>query len=128
MSRNLNRKVKKLPLAVVLCLFAGVDFAGEKHPINCPCEKREEKERLDRERLQRRKAEEEEKKLQAEQEENRVEQQKKRDQQIEMKKKQFYRKMNGSGSSYKPRGSEFSAKSASSLDNSGTSTCVLSFC
>ena len=49
--------------------IAGVDFAGEKHPINCPCEKREEKERLDRERLQRRKTEEDEKKLQVEQEE-----------------------------------------------------------
>ena len=127
MSRGLNRK-EKVTLTLALCLFAGVDFADDKHPINCPCEKREERERLDRERLQRRKAEEEEKKLQAEQEEKRLEQQKKRDHQIATKKKQFYKKMNGSGSSYKPGGSEFSVKSASSLDNSGRSMDVLLFC
>ena len=91
-----------------------MDFAGEKHPVNCPCQKREEKERLDRERIEKRKAEEEAKKLRAEQEERRLEQQKKVDQQIEMKKKQFYRKMNGSGGgSYKTGGSEISARSAS---------------
>ena len=75
---------------------------------------------MDRERLERRKAEEEEKRIQAEQEAKREEQQKKRDQQIEMKKKQFYRKMNGSGSSYKPGGSDLSGKSALSLEKSGT--------
>ena len=102
-----------------------MDFTGEKHPENCPCQKQQEKERLDRERLDRRKAEEEEKKIQAEQEEKRLENQKRMDRQIEMKKRQHYRKMNGSGSgsSYKQGGSEFSGKSASTLDPSGTDTC-----
>ena len=40
-----------------VCLgdLTGVDFAGERHPDNCPCEKRNQKERLDRERMERRK-------------------------------------------------------------------------
>ena len=104
-----------------------MDFAGEKHPVNCPCQKREEKERLDRERIERRKAEEEAKKLRAEQEERRLEQQKKVDQQIEMKKKQFYRKMNGSGGgSYKTGGSEISASpaSASGMNDTGSLTII----
>ena len=44
-----------------VCLgdLTGVDFGGEKHPDNCPCEKRATKERLDKERMERRKAEEE---------------------------------------------------------------------
>jgi hypothetical protein len=75
--------------------------------------------------LERRKAEEE-KKIKAEQEGKQLEQQKKRDQQIEMKKKQFYRKMNGSGTSYKPGGSELSAKSASMLETSGR--CFIFLC
>ena len=75
---------------------AGVDFVGEKHPINCPCEKRAAKERLDRERVERRKKEELEKKKQAEEQEKRVEKQKKLNDQIAAKKKQFYKKMNGS--------------------------------
>ena len=55
-------------------------------------------ERLDKERMERRKAEEEEKKRQKEIQELRVVKQKKLDSQIEMKKKQFYKKMNGSES------------------------------
>ena len=37
-----------------VCLgdLTGVDFLGEKHPVNCPCEKKAEKDRLDRERLE----------------------------------------------------------------------------
>ena len=88
-----------------VCLgdLTGKDFFGEKHPTNCPCEKRAEKERLDRERSERRKIEEEERirsQNMKEEQEIRIEKQNKLDQQIEMKKKQFYQKMNGSGSSH----------------------------
>ena len=125
MSGGLNRKIILLKyLCTLYASLVGVDFAGEKHPVNCPCQKREEKERLDRERMDKRKAEEEEKKLRAEQEEKRLEQQRKVDQQIEMKKKQFYRKMNGSGSSYKTGGSEMSDKSASALRSPSGITSV----
>ena len=48
--------------------------------------------------MERRKAEEDEKKKQKEAQEIRVEKQKKLDSQIEQKKKQFYKKMNGSES------------------------------
>ena len=87
-----------------VCLgdLTGEDFQGEKHPVNCPCEKRAEKDRLDRERLERRKREEEAIRRQEEllkQEEGRKEKQRRLDQQLEMKKKQFYRKMNGSEAS-----------------------------
>ena len=57
-----------------------------------------DQERLDKERIERRKAEEEEKKKQKQAQEMRVEKQKKLDSQIELKKKQFYKKMNGSES------------------------------
>ena len=85
-----------------VCLgdLTGVDFVGEKHPDNCPCEKRATKERLDKERMERRKAEEE-RKRQKEMQELRIEKQKKLDIQINQKKKQFYKKMNGSEASYK---------------------------
>ena len=81
-----------------VCLgdLTGVDFLGEKHPVNCPCEKRAEKERLDRERLERRRREEAERKRREEEEERRKEKQRRLDHQLELKKKQFYRKMNGS--------------------------------
>ena len=87
-----------------VCLgdLTGVDFLGEKHPVNCPCEKRAEKDRLDRERFERRRREQEEMRRQEElqqQEEARKERQRRLDQQLEMKKKQFYRKMNGSEAS-----------------------------
>ena len=85
-----------------VCLgdLTGVDFGGEKHPDNCPCEKRATKERLDKERMERRKAEEE-RKRQKEMQEMRIEKQKKLDMQINQKKKQFYKKMNGSESTFK---------------------------
>ena len=87
-----------------VCLgdLTGVDFLGEKHPVNCPCEKRAEKDRLDRERFERRRREEEQARRQEElqqQEEVRKEKQRRLDSQLEMKKKQFYRKMNGSETS-----------------------------
>ena len=100
-----------------VCLgdLTGVDFAGEKHPVNCPCQKQKEKERLDKERQDQRKAEEEEKKALAEQE-RRMEEERKREQQIEMKKKQFYKKMNGSSRSQKTDAPDSLGKSVPSVD------------
>ena len=103
-----------------VCLgdLTGVDFLGEKHPVNCPCEKKAEKDRLDRERLERRRREEEELRRRQElqqQEEARREKQRRLDSQLEVKKKQFYRKMNGSELSARGKSSG-SAAEKSRLD------------
>ena len=120
-----------------VCLgdLTGVDFRGEKHPVNCPCEKKAAKERLDRERMERRRAEEEERKrLQHLQEiqEKREENQKKMDLQIEMKKKEFYKKMNGteSKSDSKAKYDMMKAKTSKIIDHfpdlrSGRSSLVI---
>lgn len=120
-----------------VCLgdLTGVDFRGEKHPVNCPCEKKAAKERLDKERMERRKAEEEERKrlkqLQDIQE-KREENQKKMDLQIEMKKKEFYKKINGkdSKSDSKAKYDLMKAKTSKIIDHfpdlrSGRSSLVI---
>ena len=117
-----------------VCLgdLTGVDFLGEKHPVNCPCEKKAEKDRLDRERLERRRREEEEEeelrrgRELEQQEEARRERQRRLDSQLESKKKQFYRKMNGSEASARLK-SEASERSRLDILKEKTSKIIEHF-
>ena len=118
-----------------VCLgdLTGVDFLGEKHPVNCPCEKKAEKDRLDRERLERRRREEEEeeelrrRRELEQQEEARRERQRRLDSQLESKKKQFYRKMNGSELSAKVKSGSAAEKSRLDILKEKTSKIIEHF-
>ena len=118
-----------------VCLgdLTGVDFLGEKHPVNCPCERKAEKDRLDRERLERRRREEEEeeelrrRRELEQQEEARRERQRRLDSQLESKKKQFYRKMNGSELSAKVKSGSAAEKSRLDILKEKTSKIIEHF-
>ena len=49
-----NKYDVKVPCLLIKSFYLGKDFPGESHPDKCPCVDWQEKEKLDRERLERR--------------------------------------------------------------------------